>query len=62
MKVLVINSGSSSIKFQLFDMSTETALIKGMVDEIGLNSCKFIFNGKEESSTEMNFYKINFYS
>jgi len=50
MKVLVINSGSSSIKFQLLDMTTESILMKGMVDGIGSPTCKFIFNGKEEST------------
>ena len=34
-KVLVINSGSSSLKYQLFDMSTETRLAKGLVERIG---------------------------
>lgn len=48
MKVLVINSGSSSIKFQLLDMSNESLLMKGMIDNIGLPSCKFVFNKKEE--------------
>jgi len=35
MKVLVINSGSSSIKFQLLDMSDETVLASGLVERIG---------------------------
>lgn len=35
MKVLVINSGSSSIKFKLFDMSDETVLASGLVERIG---------------------------
>ena len=34
-KVLVINSGSSSLKYQLFDMKTETRLAKGLVERIG---------------------------
>ena len=34
-KVLVINSGSSSLKYQLFDMATETRLAKGLVERIG---------------------------
>ena len=36
MKVLVINCGSSSLKYQLFDMESETVLAKGMVEKIGL--------------------------
>ena len=35
MKVLVINSGSSSIKYQLFDMSNKTLLAKGLLEQIG---------------------------
>ncbi|HBO98705.1 MAG TPA: acetate kinase [Verrucomicrobia bacterium] len=34
-KVLVVNSGSSSLKYQLFDMETETRLAKGLVERIG---------------------------
>ena len=34
--MLVINSGSSSIKYKLFDMKSERALAKGIVDRIGL--------------------------
>ena len=36
MKVLVINSGSSSIKYQLFDMTDESVLAKGLVERIGI--------------------------
>jgi len=35
MKVLVINSGSSSIKYQLFDMVAHSALVSGVLEEIG---------------------------
>ena len=34
-KVLVVNSGSSSLKYQLFDMTTQTRLAKGLVERIG---------------------------
>ncbi|MEE8564194.1 MAG: acetate kinase [Atribacterota bacterium] len=37
MKVLVINSGSSSIKYQLFDMNDESVLVKGLVERIGIS-------------------------
>ncbi|NER15846.1 acetate/propionate family kinase [Spongiivirga citrea] len=37
MFVLIINSGSSSIKYQLIDMPSEELLCKGMVDRIGLD-------------------------
>ena len=35
MKVLVINSGSSSIKYQLFDMPEERVIAKGLLEKIG---------------------------
>ncbi|WP_207263925.1 acetate kinase [Desulfovibrio sp. Huiquan2017] len=35
MKVLVINSGSSSIKYQLIDMSDESVMVSGLVERIG---------------------------
>lgn len=37
MKVLVINCGSSSIKFQLFEMSNESVIAKGLAEKIGLS-------------------------
>jgi acetate kinase len=36
-KVLVINCGSSSLKYQLFDMTDETVLAKGLVERIGID-------------------------
>ena len=36
MKVLVINCGSSSLKYQVLDMTDESILCKGMVDRIGI--------------------------
>ncbi|MBW2991127.1 acetate kinase [Candidatus Woesearchaeota archaeon] len=39
MKILVLNSGSSSLKYKLFDMETERAVISGHVDGIGLDRC-----------------------
>jgi len=37
MKILVVNSGSSSIKYQLFDMTDESVLAKGLVERIGIS-------------------------
>src|SRR5512137_2862608 len=36
MKVLVLNCGSSSIKYQLIDMNSGVVLAKGIVEKIGL--------------------------
>lgn len=35
MKILVVNAGSSSLKYQLLDMETETVLASGLVERIG---------------------------
>jgi len=37
MNVLVINAGSSSLKYQLFNMETESILAKGLCDRIGID-------------------------
>lgn len=37
MKILVINSGSSSLKFQVIDSVTEQALVKGLCERIGID-------------------------
>ena len=40
MLILVLNSGSSSLKYQLFNTNTERAIAKGVADKIGLaDSC-----------------------
>lgn len=36
MKILVLNCGSSSIKYQLFEMETKSVLAKGGIEKIGL--------------------------
>jgi len=37
MKILVINAGSSSMKFQLIDMTNESVLAKGICDRVGID-------------------------
>jgi acetate kinase len=55
MKILVLNSGSSSLKYKFFDMSTEKALISGHVDGIGLDRCfvKIKIDDNEEEKKEL---------
>ena len=50
MKILVVNSGSSSLKYQLFDMAQETVLAKGLVERIGSQGSVLTHqaNGKKE--------------
>ncbi len=40
MRILVLNSGSSSIKFQLFNMPSAEVLCSGLVERIGLENAK----------------------
>lgn len=40
MKILVINCGSSSLKYQLIDMNGEEVLCKGLVERIGIEGSK----------------------
>jgi acetate kinase len=50
MKILVINAGSSSLKYQLINMETEAVLAKGGVERIGIpgSLLKAKGNGKEK--------------
>ena len=36
MKILIVNAGSSSLKYQLINMDDESTLAKGLVERIGI--------------------------
>lgn len=60
MKVLVINCGSSSLKYQLFDMDGEKVLAKGLVERIGIEGSRLKAEGngnKELYEYEMKDHK-----
>ena len=40
MKILVINCGSSSLKYQLIDMENESVVAKGLCERIGIEGSK----------------------
>ena len=48
MYVLVVNAGSSSLKYQLMDTSTNKLLAKGICERIGIDGC--IEHKKEDGS------------
>lgn len=50
MKILVINTGSSSLKYQLIDMTNEAVLAKGLCDRIGIEN-SFIKHTKADCDT-----------
>jgi acetate kinase len=47
MKILVLNCGSSSIKYQLFDMASGVVMAKGIVEKIGLKG-SFLKNERHD--------------
>jgi len=49
MRILVLNSGSSSLKFQLFSMPNETILCSGLIERIGFKDAHFKFKSQNET-------------
>ena len=50
MKVLVINAGSSSLKYQLIDMDTHGVVAKGLCERIGIDGSKLTHKNTEQKS------------
>ncbi len=50
--ILIINSGSSSLKFQLIQMPSEEVLASGMVERIGLEGAKLHYKTENDSISE----------
>lgn len=46
MKILVLNSGSSSIKYQLFNMSDKSVLAAGLLEQIGESESRLTHNSR----------------
>ncbi|MCE5195753.1 MAG: acetate kinase [Negativicutes bacterium] len=51
MKVLVLNCGSSSLKYQLFDATDESVLAKGRVERIGIDGSFLVHKGSGDEIT-----------
>ncbi|MDM5221644.1 acetate kinase [Peribacillus sp. NJ11] len=51
-KIMAINAGSSSLKFQLFDMPSENVITKGLVERIGLENSTFTLSVEGENVSE----------
>ena len=43
-KIISVNAGSSSLKFQLFEMDDETVITSGVIERIGLEDSIFTIN------------------
>ncbi|MEG0277098.1 MAG: acetate kinase [Coprobacillus sp.] len=52
-KVIAVNAGSSSLKFQLFEMDNESVITSGVIERIGLEDSIFTikYNGEKEVRT-----------
>lgn len=50
-KIIAINAGSSSLKFQLFEMDDESVIVSGVIERIGLKDSAFNikYDNKKES-------------
>ena len=55
MKILVINAGSSSLKYQLIDMTNESVIAKGLCERIGIDG-RIV----HETNAGKNAYDIDF--
>ena len=53
MKILVLNSGSSSIKFQLINMEQESVLARGQVSRIGNEEPQLSYKNESEEIKEV---------
>ncbi|MEM7381281.1 MAG: acetate kinase, partial [Bacteroidota bacterium] len=53
MRILILNSGSSSIKFQLIEMPSELVLCKGLVERIGTSKAMVHFTAGDNEIEEV---------
>lgn len=53
MKIVIINSGSSSIKYQLIDMPSKEVVCSGMIDRIGLETSNLNYTTKNSTIKEI---------
>ena len=61
MKILVVNAGSSSLKYQLFNMDTEKVIVKGGCERIGIRGSKLTHKtdkGETDIEQDMPNHKV----
>lgn len=59
MKVLVVNCGSSSLKYQLIETRTSEVLAKGLVERIGLGEVEYSFTHGQKPKTKIGIQAKN---
>lgn len=52
MKIIAVNAGSSSLKFQLLDMPSETEIVSGVVERIGIENSQIKIKFENEKIVE----------
>ncbi|MGB9596391.1 MAG: acetate/propionate family kinase [Candidatus Poribacteria bacterium] len=60
MKVLVINAGSSSVKYKLYLIEDEKLLAEGIIDRIGLSGSNLVHKPIDKSEVEIQSYIPNY--
>lgn len=55
MRVLVVNCGSSSLKYQLFETDTEESLASGLIERIGQNGGHAVVHHRPQGRAEMQY-------
>lgn len=56
MKVFILNSGSSSVKFQVIDMTNEQVLVKGLLEKIGNTDSRYTVENISKNIKQKNIY------
>ena len=59
-KIISVNAGSSSLKFQLFEMPEETVLTSGIVEKIGFEDAIFTIKVNGEKVKKVFFIVRSF--
>ena len=59
MDILVINCGSSSLKFQLIDVETEEVIVKGICERIGIENSRFVFQALGRNTVDLDISMKN---
>ena len=59
MKILVLNCGSSSIKYKLFDMTSGEVMAQGGIEKIGLPGAFLKLTDKDGKKVEAYFNPVN---
>lgn len=57
-KIMAVNAGSSSLKFQLLEMPSELVICSGIVERIGLEEGIFTIKHNGQKKTENYLFRI----